>query len=348
MTTQSAVASDSTQDAAEVSTRDSSTLYGGGKQPIAPTERWALICENVYSRAQKRGFVGGNPLQDLADAEQEIDAAYETDFNCVFSLTSTAEINQQLKSLFAGFGFDQEHLEHLLDGHQEGLKRLADMNRELLHGTSALVVKQTQLLKDVANESVSTLQSFTHGRLRPEGVFNIAELSMQAFGNALMGFQGSTNSVTEISSSVLLEDAVTSDYQGRSAKQLMDVPVTALKGISNSLGKNLKEEFGISSIQEMAANKHAQWARAVVLLADAFAAENDSSRVHSASSSAKAETWNELPAVADAPITEVRDVGESQARLLQEGFGIETVSDLGTHPLFDVARAIVMLAKSEG
>lgn len=348
MTIESAVRRDSTEVAAGVSNRDSSTLCGGGKQPITPTERWGLICENVYSRAQKRAFVGGNPLQDLADAEQEIDAGYETDFNCVFSLTSTAEINQQLKSLFAGFGFDQEDLEHLLDGHQEGLERLADMNGELLHDASALVVKQTQLLKDVANESVNTLQSFMHGRLRPEGVFNIAELSMQAFGNALMGFQGSTNSVTEISSSVLLEDAVTSDYQGRSAKQLMDVPVTALKGISSSLGKKLAEEFGIGSIQEMAANKHAQWARAVVRLADAFAAENESSRVHNARSSAEAETWNELPAVADAPITEVRDIGESQARLLQQELGIETVSDLGTHPLFDIARAIVMLAESEG
>ena len=197
MTTESAVATDSTEDAAEVSTQDSSTHYGDRKQPITPAERWALICENVYSRAQKRGFVGGNPLQDLADAEQEIDAAHETDFNCVFSLTSTAEITEQLKSLFAGYGFDQEDLEHLLDGHREGLEKLAAMNRELLHGTSALVVKQTQLLKDVVNESVKTLQSFTHGRLRPEGVFNIAELSMQAFDNALMGFPGSTNSVTE-------------------------------------------------------------------------------------------------------------------------------------------------------
>ena len=179
---------------------------------------------------------------------------------------------------------------------------------------------------------------------------------MQAFDNALMGFQSSTKSapntsedrLKETSSSALLQDAVASDYQGRSAKQLMDAPVTALKGISSSLGKKLEEEFGISTIREMAANKHAEWARAVVLLADAVAAENHSSRVHGASSSAKAETWNELPAVADSPITEVRDIGESQARLLKEEFGIETVSDLGTHPLFDVARAIVMLAESEG
>ena len=99
MTTESAVASDATEDAAEVSPQDSSTHVVDGKQRVTPAKRWALICENVYSRAQKRGFVGGDPLQDLADAEQEIDAAYETDFNWLFSLTSTAEITEQLKPL---------------------------------------------------------------------------------------------------------------------------------------------------------------------------------------------------------------------------------------------------------
>jgi hypothetical protein len=211
-----------------------------------------------------------------------------------------------------------------------------------------LVVGQAQLLKDVFNESVKTLQSFAHGQIRPEGVFNIAELSMQAFDNALMSFPCSTSSVTETSSSMLLEDAVASDYRGLMAKQLLDAPVTAVQGISSSVGEKLKEALGISTIQDMATNQHAQWARAVVMLAGAFAAENRSSPMAGASSSAMDETWNELPAVADSPITEVRDIDESQARLLKEAFGIETVADLGTHPLFDVARAVVMLAESEG
>ncbi len=347
MTTESAVASDSTE-VAEVSTQESSSPSGGRKQPISPAERWMLICKNVYSRAQKRGFVGGNPLQDLADAQQEVDAAYETDFDCVFSLTNTAEISEQLKSLFAGYGVDQEDLEHLLDGHREALEKLAGMNREFLHGTSKLVVNQTQLLKDVVNESVKTLQSFTDVRLRPQGVFNIAELSMQAIDNVLSGFHDSTSSLQQTCSSALLQDAVASDHQGRTAKQLTDAPVTVLKGISRSLANSLKQELGISTIQEMAANKDAQWARAVVLLADAIAAEDYTSEGSAASSTAKPEKCNQLLAVADAPITDVRDIGESQTRLLQEGLGIETVRDLGTHPLFDVACAIVMLAESEG
>ncbi len=334
MTNGNTLASDSTEDAGKPSNPESATLHGDGKATVTPAERWMLICENVYARAQQRGFVGGNPLQDLADAEREIDAAHETDFKCVFSLTSTSEITEQLKSLFAGYGFDQEDLEHLLDGHQEGLEKLAAMDRELLDSTSELVAKQTQVLKDVAIESVKTLQALTEGRLRPECVFNIAELSMQAFDNALKGLSNSTKSASntsqnrleESSSSALLRDAVASDYQGRSARQLMDAPVTALKGISDSLRKRLEEEFAVSTIREMAANKHAEWARAVVRLADVGLAAQ---------------------AVAVSPITEVRNVGESQARLLKEEFGIETVRDLGTNRLFNAARTIVMLAESE-
>lgn len=332
MTNENTVGTDSTDDTADVSTQTFPDV--DDKRTITPAERWALICENIYARAQKRGFVGGNPLQDLADASQEIDAAYATDFNCVFSLTNSTEISEQLKSLYAGYGFAQEDLENLLDGHQEGLEKLAAMNRNLLDSTSALVERQTKVLQDVASESAKTLQSFTHGRLGPEGVFRIAELSMQAFENALLGFHGLTKAASstaehgskETADSALLQGAVVSDYEGQSATQLMDAPVTALKGISDSLKKRLEEEFGISTIREMALNRHAEWARAVVRLADATPAAQR---------------------LADARIAEARDVGESQAGLLKRGFGIETVRDLGTNHLFNAAQAIVMLAELE-
>lgn len=334
MMTERPVASDLPEHPSGAFLNDASLPYSAEKRLITPAERWMLICKNVYARAQQRGFVGGNPLQDLADAEQEIDAANETDFNCVFSTTSTAEINEQLKSLFAGYGFDQDDLEHLLAGHQEGLEKLAAMNRELLDTTSELVVKQTEVLKDVASHSVETLQAFTQGRLRPESVFDMAELSMQAFDDALKRSPSSTkslpdtpmNRLKEPANSALLAVAVLSDYQGRSARQLMHAPVTALKGISGQLGKKLDQEFSICTIREMAANKHAERARAVALIANA---------------------QPDAQTVADSPITEVRDIGENQALLLKEEFGIATVRDLGNNHLFNVARAIVMLAEAE-
>ena len=191
MATESAVVDDAKEDAAGLSTQEASNFGGGGKQPITPAERWVLICENVYARAQKREFVGGNALQDLVAAEQEIDAAHETDVNCVFSLTGTYEITEQLKCLFAGYGFGQEDIEHLLDGHQDALEKLAAMNRDAPDKTSGPAVEQAELLQRVASEAVIALQSFAEGRLRSEGVFKTAELSMQAFANAVMGSQSS-------------------------------------------------------------------------------------------------------------------------------------------------------------
>ena len=93
------------------------------------------------------------------------------------------------------------------------------------------------------------------------------------------------------------------------------------------IGKRLEQEFAVSTIREMAVNKHAEWARAAVLLADVGLAAQ---------------------AVADSPLAKVREVGGSQARLLKEEFGIETVGDLGTNRFFNVAWAIFMLAESEG
>ncbi|MEO1766843.1 DUF2934 domain-containing protein [Thiobacter aerophilum] len=40
---------------------------------VTPEERYRLIAEAAYFRAQRRGFVGGDPVQDWLEAEAEID-----------------------------------------------------------------------------------------------------------------------------------------------------------------------------------------------------------------------------------------------------------------------------------
>ena len=309
---------------------------------------------------QKRGFVGGNPLQDLVDAEQEIDDAYETDFESVFSLTSTAEITEQLRSLFACYGCDQAHLDSLLDGSQVKLERLAALNRQSLNNASGLAAQQSELLKGVASEAVNTLQAFTQGRLRSEGVLNVAELAMQTLDSTLAGFQQLTQSVTIISTrptseapgQALLQDAIAMAYQGCSAKELTDAPVTALKGISTSLGRQLEEEFAISSVRDMADHPHTEWASGIVLLADTERlstdrSSRDNSRDNDDQASARGEHRQELRSVADAPLAEVREISDRQATLLREAFGIVTARDFATNCHFNIARAIVMLAESE-
>ena len=43
-------------------------------QQVTAEERWNRIAEAAYYHAEKRGFVGGDPAQDWAEAEAEIDA----------------------------------------------------------------------------------------------------------------------------------------------------------------------------------------------------------------------------------------------------------------------------------
>ncbi len=41
---------------------------------IPPEERWQMVAKAAYYRAEKRGFIGGNPADDWAEAEAEITA----------------------------------------------------------------------------------------------------------------------------------------------------------------------------------------------------------------------------------------------------------------------------------
>jgi len=46
----------------------------GSRSPdIAPDERHRLIAEAAYHRAEKRGFMNGDPVQDWLEAEAQIE-----------------------------------------------------------------------------------------------------------------------------------------------------------------------------------------------------------------------------------------------------------------------------------
>lgn len=355
MTTEN-MASSIEKSAHKAKKKDKSASPEAQKQPISPAQRWLLISENVYTRAQKRGFVGGDPMQDLLEAEQEVDAAFLTDFEGVFSLTDVAEITEQLKSVFAGYGCNHSHLDSLMENHQEAVERLAAFNCQLVDSTSELAVKQTDVLQNVASEAMKTLQSFTKGWVRPEGVVKQAELSMQVIDNTLSHFRSLTNSVAEISKPPPtavpghknFQGAVIKAYQGKSIQELTQAPVSAIKGISEALGKKLEEVFGIQTIRDMATNKFAEWASGTVLLADT---DEGKAKRPARSSRKKAEDGTDTrrapESAADAPINRLQGISERQAELLQGEFRIDTVRDLANNRFFSIARAIVMLADVE-
>lgn len=51
----------------------SKAAKGNGATPITPEQRYRMICDAAYYRAERRGFIGGNPAEDWTAAEAEID-----------------------------------------------------------------------------------------------------------------------------------------------------------------------------------------------------------------------------------------------------------------------------------
>ncbi|WP_243448301.1 DUF2934 domain-containing protein [Candidatus Thiosymbion oneisti] len=166
------------------------------KQTISPVARWLRVRENAYARAQKRGFVGGNPFQDWLDAEEEIDARYVTDFRSVLSLSDPAEITHQIKGVLAGYGLGRLSVDTLLRDHREGMKKLAAIDAALVDGSLELASEQTALVQDALSEAVKTLQSVAQGELSTDGVAKQAELSIKAVENTLSLVKSLTEAVT--------------------------------------------------------------------------------------------------------------------------------------------------------
>jgi hypothetical protein len=44
------------------------------RTPVTAEQRWRMVAEAAYFKAQRRGFVGGDSKRDWAEAEAEIDA----------------------------------------------------------------------------------------------------------------------------------------------------------------------------------------------------------------------------------------------------------------------------------
>ena len=58
--------------ASKPSTRRKSGNASRAASGMSPELRWRMVAEAAYLRAEKRGFVGGDPVEDWLQAEAEI------------------------------------------------------------------------------------------------------------------------------------------------------------------------------------------------------------------------------------------------------------------------------------
>ncbi len=121
--------------AAQVETSDSPS---DEKQTISPAERWLLVAEKAYSLAQRRGFVGGDPIAEWSEAQREVDATYNSAVPGMLSRTDAEKMSEYVKSEFGGYGLGYLGLDALLTKHREGLEQLTEHHRRMLDSTTQL------------------------------------------------------------------------------------------------------------------------------------------------------------------------------------------------------------------
>jgi hypothetical protein len=64
-----------------------------------------------------------------------------------------------------------------------------------------------------------------------------------------------------------LDAKLDKEWEGRSAQELADAPVSALAGVTEKDAALLQEAFGIKTVRDLGTNKFFRWAQAITTLA---------------------------------------------------------------------------------
>jgi hypothetical protein len=62
--------------------------------------------------------------------------------------------------------------------------------------------------------------------------------------------------------------ALMKEYEGKSLKELVNAPVTAIAGVTESDAEHLNAAFNVKTVKDLATLKYALWAQAIVTLAE--------------------------------------------------------------------------------
>ena len=130
-----------------------------------------------------------------------------------------------------------------------------------------------------------------------------------------------------------LRSLIDKKYADLSPQELLDVPVSAIKGVSERDAELLKQAFNIKTIRDLADNKYVKIAQAITSLADFWEEALD-----------KAFEKKSPKELVNAPVSAISGVSERDAELLKQAFNIKTVKDFATQKYILIAQIIKTLA----
>ena len=131
-----------------------------------------------------------------------------------------------------------------------------------------------------------------------------------------------------------LSRVIADDYRDRPIGELLSAPLTALRGLSPEAAERLGGAFKVESVGALGRHVLFRFAQAMVVMGGV---KNDA--VHS--------DWGGLPLrdALDQPPTVIKYLTAEQASALEFALGITTLKEMGTHPLFLRAQALLALAE---
>jgi len=121
------------------------------------------------------------------------------------------------------------------------------------------------------------------------------------------------------------------EYEQKSLMELRKAPLSAISGISQTDAESLKNAFGIDTIEELAMNKY-------VLLAQAINAFSK----YSGKILDKEFNSAEFDELRKKPVSAISGVSDTDATLLKNAFGVNTIQDLAENKHVKIAQLVNM------
>lgn len=122
-------------------------------------------------------------------------------------------------------------------------------------------------------------------------------------------------------------------YEDKSIEELVKAPVVAISGVSESDAADLKEAFGIDTVEELAKNKYVMLAQGIDCFSACSGAILD-----------KQFESKEYEDLAEKPVSAIQGVSGGDAALLKKAFGIDTIKELAENKYVAIAQTTVSLA----
>jgi hypothetical protein len=121
-------------------------------------------------------------------------------------------------------------------------------------------------------------------------------------------------------------------YENYDLLELVDAPVAAISGVSESDGEKLKKALNIKTVADFALNKYISLAQAVTDFSECSGQILDK------------EFQGDFVDLVDKPVFAIKGISESDALLLDEAFNIKTVKDLARNKYVNIAQTTITLA----